>query len=139
MQMDEFCERLVHGERLDRCEPRPCDNEDELEHVDELKQFIEKDIREKHQIHSTYYRDYLKILRDKPRPPSYEKLKRTSRVRSKLKEHLKMPQQYSDYVEWDKHIRDLIPKDAFEPINLSEYCSLMKQKYSELYPYGPKP
>ena len=37
MQMDEFCERLVHGERLDRCEPRPCDNEDELEHVDELK------------------------------------------------------------------------------------------------------
>lgn len=29
----------------------------------------------------------------------------------------------------------MIPKDSFEAINLSEYLSLIKQKYASLYTY----
>lgn len=37
--------------------------------------------------------------------------------------------------KWDETIRALIPKDAFEAINLSEYLSLVREKYAEMFPY----
>lgn len=48
---------------------------------------------------------------------------------------MKLPDQLKKLDKWDETIRKLIPKDSFEAINLSEYLSLIKQKYASLYTY----
>ena len=57
MQIDEFTERLELGSSQDRFKSRGCDNEDETQNQEDLHSTIRKDIKEKHQVHSTYYRD----------------------------------------------------------------------------------
>ena len=143
--VEEYMERLYHGQQCSYFKFRACDSLVEAKKKEELTRKLRMEIKDRKRMHPTFYEDaqtivqestrYLEVEQPEPEAVGPQRgVDDDSEIASPVKKR-EIPARLRGITSWATEVSESMPPGTFEPVNLKEYGKLITETYEQLYPY----